>query len=126
MAHVKFNRTILLDHVHRVLNNRQVDKAKEVHLQKSDVFGVVLVVHHHRRIFGGGTVQRRKVINRGRRNHHATSMHTGLARQIFELFSDIPQVLVTGTAANHRLQGFRAVTVFQVIALFVFTRPSLL
>ncbi len=34
-----------------------VDKAKEVHLQKSDVFGVMLVVHHHRRIFGGGTVQ---------------------------------------------------------------------
>ena len=56
MAHVQLDATVLLDHVHRVLNDGQVDKTQEVHLQKSDIFGVMLVVHHHRRIFGSGTV----------------------------------------------------------------------
>ena len=32
MAHVQVNLAILLDHVHRVLDDGQVDEAKEVHL----------------------------------------------------------------------------------------------
>ncbi len=126
LVHHKLDVAVLFDHLHRILNDGQVDKPKEVHLQKSDVFGVVLIVHHHRRIFRSGTVKWSKVVNRSRRNHHAASMHARLARQIFKSLCDIPKVLVACAAANHRLQRFRAVTIFKVVALLVLTRPGLL
>ena len=80
MSHVQVNPAILLDHVHRILNDGQVDESQEVHLQKADILSIVLVVHHHRGIGRSSTVKRRQIVYRSRRNHHATGMHTRLAR----------------------------------------------
>ena len=125
VAHVEVNPAILLDHVHRVLNDGQVDEAKEVHLQKSDIFGVVLVVHHHGGIGRGRPVKRGKVVNRSRRNHHTAGMHARLAGQILERKRNIPKVLVTGATLYHGLQRFRTVAIFEVVPLLVLARPCL-
>ena len=53
-------------------------------------------------------------------------MHARLARQILERERDVPQILVAGAAVDERLQRFRAVSVFEVVALLVFAGPGLL